>query len=222
MTIPAPPARHKLEACTGRFTHQLKRAQTYLDTVLPALKFENEDDENLQFCLQTMILMLHTFLEEHYKWLVSLGTLWSPDEVRRHLKVRYEKEATALEEMSVAALGRRAAREVESFKERGKKLKSLFDALFRFGPFADDWCASKIHDFVAVRTIITHQGGQANESNASSIQSPDVIVTSAVVQNAVFYKLRIPVGFTMEVLVALGRSVSAIHDQLTRHPRFML
>jgi len=226
MTLPAPPVRHKLQACTSRFLHQLKRTQSYVDVVLPALKAESEDDDNLQYCLQTLVLMLHTFLEEHYRWLVSLASFWQTEDVRRHLMSRHlmssPDKARSFEEMPAAQLCRVAAREVSSFKDNAKKLRAIFKVLFQCGPFADDWADSKCRDLVAVRNIITHQGGMAEESNLPAVKSPDVIVTSSVIGSATFYRLRISRAFMMDVLTALGRSVQAIDTSLKQDPRYRL
>ena len=109
--IEQPPRSNKLLAAISRFTHQLERTRAYVAVVRPALP-KADDDPNVQYCLQTVILMLHTFLEEYYRHLVSLATFWEPDAVRAHLAKRYPQQAMAFETMPAPALARKVEREV--------------------------------------------------------------------------------------------------------------
>lgn len=218
--IPPPPKQNKLQAATSRFIHQLDRTRAYLDAALPALKAP-EDDPNVQYCFQTIVLMLHTFLEEHYRLLITTATFWEADAVRAYLVKKYPDEALTIEAMPAGQLARRAAREASSFGGDAKKLKAILTLLFTAGPFADEWAETKCRDMVNVRNIITHQGGWADESNVPTVKSPDVIVKKEI-GSAGFYQLRISRQFLSDVLVATGQSVAKMEAALNEDPRYKI
>lgn len=220
MTIPAPPKRHRLEACTSRFLFQLQRTKAYLDGVMPALAAQGET-QNRQYCFQTIVLMLHTFVEEHYRWLVSLATLWRAEDVRPYLAKRKQDMAEQIEEMPFPGLMRLARKEV-SFRDDGRKLKSIFQILFGVGPFADADAESKCLDLIRVRNIITHQGGLIEDEDLPQLSSPDVVVRREASGPVVFHHLEIQPAFFAAALAALGRSVAAIDESLKQDPRYSI
>ena len=220
MTIPAPPKRHRLEACTSRFLFQLQRTKAYLDVVMPALAAEGET-QNRQYCFQTTVLMLHTFIEEHYRWLVSLATLWRAEEVRHYLAGRKKDSAAQIEEMPFPGVMRLARKEV-GFGEGARKLKGLFAVLFNAPPFADAAAESKCLDLIRVRNIITHQGGLIEDEDLPQLSSPDVVVRREANGQLVFHHLEIQPAFFAAALAALGRSVAAIDESLKQDPRYSI
>lgn len=221
MTIPAPPKRHRLEACTSRFLFQLQRTKAYLDAVMPTLAAQGQTTPNQQYCFQTIVLMLHTFIEEHYRWLVSLATLWRAEDVRRYLAERKKDLATQIEEMPFPGLMKLAQQEV-GFRKKGKNLKSLFALLFNAGPFADADAEAKCLDLIYVRNLITHQGGLIEDEYLQQFSSPDVLVRRETSGDLVFHHLEIQPAFFAATLAALGRSVTAIDESLKQDPRYSI
>jgi hypothetical protein len=219
--IPAPTPKNKLLACLSGFVHQLKRTRDYIDVVVPALPVA-EDDERVQFFRQTIVLMLHTFLEEYFRCIVSLGTFWNADDVRTFMASRYPNEAHTYEEMPAFELARVVARREVSFNNGAAKLKAIIRLLTNASPFANDWAQSKCLDLVAVRNIITHQGGLATDSNLPTVKSPDVIVAGKALGQATFYHLSIGRRFLSEVLEALAASTTAMEVALTEDPRYQI
>ncbi len=219
--IPSPPGKHRLEACTSRFAHQLDRTRAYLDVVAPAIGSQAEADQNRQYCFQTIVLMIHTFMEEHYRLLVSLATLWRPDDVRRYLAPRRHEQAAEIEETAAFALMKIARREV-TFRDKGKKLKGIFGLLFQVGPFADLDAESKCFELIRVRNIITHQGGSLEGDDLTQFSSPEVVVRGQTAGSLVFHHLDIQPAFFTSVVGALGRSVAAIDQSLKQDPRYSL
>lgn len=204
-----------------RFSHQLQRTKSYLDTVIPTLKGTDENDSNLQFCFQTIVLMLHCFMEEHFRLLVSLATLWRPDDVRRYMARRYPEQAERYEETSAFKLMSQVVREV-TFKDDARKLKAISALLFSRSPFADDDAEAKCLDLIRVRNILTHQGGLVEDDDLPRLHSPDVVVKRADDGTLAFRDLYIQPVFLLDVLAALGRSVAAIDESLKADPRYSL
>ena len=219
MTLPPPPGRHRLEAAIGRYRFQLQRTHRYIDAVLPAIKDQAESDPNLQYCFQTLALMLHTFMEGHYRLLLSLATLYQPDEVRAYLARKYPDEAERFEEMPAFRLMQETRREV-SFRKKGRRLKSIFALLFSVGPFADADAEAKCLDLIEIRNVITHQEGFLEDSNLPNLRSPDVVVHKEAIGSTVFHELRIQPVFLTDALFAFGRSVDAIDVSLKQDPRY--
>lgn len=221
MTLPPPPAQNKLQACISRFVHQLERTQSYLELVLPVFP-DADDDPNRQYCLQTIVLMTHTFMEEYFRSIVTLGTMWNPDDVRRYMASRDAQRAAEYEEMPSGRLGHVVARAMVSFGNRAAKLKGILGALTTSGPFANDWAEEKCLDLVAVRNIITHQGGWPTGDDVPHVRSTDVIAKRAIVANATFYELRIGRQFVVDVLAAVTLSTMAMEQALNSDPRYRL
>jgi hypothetical protein len=221
MTIPPPPPQHRLSAGISRFAFHLKRTEAYLAAVKPGLATAPEAEENRQYCFQTIVLMLHTFLEEHYRILLSTATFYRAEDVRDHLAKRYHEHAKTIEEMPAPELMRRVQKEV-AFGKDSKKLKSIFQLLFAVEPFADSDAESKCLDLVRVRNIITHQGGLVDEADVSQLASPTVVVQREGTGQLVFYKLSIQPEFFSDVLHALGRSVAKIDEGLKQDPRYVI
>ena len=219
-SLPPPPAQHKLLACASRLTHHLKRTRNYLDLVLPVLSQE-EEDPNRQFLFQTIVLMIHTFMEEYFRCIVSLGTFWFAPEVRSYLVSQYPKEAEAIETMQVGALMHRAQREV-SYKEGAARLKGILAILTNAGPFADDWAEGVCTDLVAVRNIITHQGGWPTERDVPTVKSSHVLVADASVASVRFYRLTIGKQFVVDALSALVLSSLSMETALRNDPRYRI
>lgn len=219
MTIPPPPQHHKLEACTSRFFFQLRRTRAYLDVVMPALDSQTEAAPNRQYCFQTIILMLHTFLEEHYRWLLSLATLWRAEDVRRYLAQR--RNDPSIEELPAPRLMKLVCGEVQ-FKEKCERLKSIFAVLFLVGPFADSDAEAACIDLVRVRNIITHQGGRIEDDDVPQLSSPAVVVRRETASSFVFHHLDIQPAFFAVILDALGRSVVAIDQSVRQDPHYVI
>jgi len=220
--IPEPPRRHRLEASTARFRHQLERTRSYLEAIAPAIAARPEEAAGLrQYCFQTIVLMLHTFIEEHYRGLISQATLWRTDEVRRHLVARKQDQAERIEEMNAFRLMKVARREV-TFRDDGRKLKGIFTLLFHVGPFADLEAEAQCLEFVRVRNIITHQGGLIEDEDLTQLKTPEVVLRRDTAGQFVFHHLDIQPAFFTSVLRALGRSVDAIDDSLKQDPRYSL
>lgn len=219
--IPAPPGRHRLEACTSRFRHQVERTRAYLEAIMPALGTQAEGTEHRQYCFQTIVLMMHTFVEEHYRWLISQAILWRADDVRRYLAKRRPEQAEQIEEMNAFRLMKFARKEV-TFRDDGKKLKSIFALLFTVGPFADPDAESQCLEFVRVRNIITHQGALIEDDDLTQLKTPEVVLRRETAGTFVFHHLDIQPAFFSSVLRALGRSVDAIDESLKQDPRYSL
>ena len=218
MTVPPPPRRHKLEAATQVFSRQLGRTKAYLDAVLPALRAQNESEKNIQYCYQTIVLMLHAFMEEYYRILVSHATLHQPDAVRRHLMKRRPTHAASIEETPGPRLMKVVRAEVD-FKERAKKLHAIFALLFGVGPFADDDAQDKCLDLVTARNVITHQGGKLDKEDVPHFVSPDLIVRSTFGDHTT-HQLYIQPVFLNESVLAFGRSLVKIDESLRQDPRY--
>jgi len=221
VTIPPPPPQHRLSAAISRFAFQLQRTKAYLAAVMPGLATGPEAEENRQYCFQTIVLMLHTFVEEHYRLLLSTATFWRAEEVRAYLAKRYHEHAKTIEEMPAPELMRRVQKEV-AFGKDGKKLKSIFELLFAVEPFADADAESKCLDLVRVRNVITHQGGLVEEADVSQLTSPAVVVRGEGTGQPVFYKLSVQPQFFSDVLHALGRSVAKIDESLKHDSRYAI
>ena len=222
--IPEPPRRHRFEACTARFRHQIERTRSYLEAIAPAIGARPEEAAgHRQYCFQTIVLMLHTFIEEHYRGLISQAIIWRTDDVRRYLAARRQDQAEAeqIEEMNAFRLMKLARKEV-TFRDEGRKLKSIFKLLFRVGPFADPEAESQCLEFVRVRNIITHQGGLIEDEDLTQIRTPEVVLRRETAGPFVFHHLDIQPAFFAGVLRALGRSVDAIDDSLKQDPRYSL
>ena len=204
-----------------RFSRQLQRTKSYLETVIPTLQGVDENESNLQFCFRTIVLMVHCFMEEHYRLLVSLASLWRPEDVRRHLAARYPDQAERYEETPAFQLMRQVVREV-SFRDDARKLKAVFSVLFSIGPFADEDAEAKCLDLIRVRNILTHQGGLIEDDDLPQLHSPDVVVKRKTDGTLAFRDLHIQPVFLLDVLAALGRSVAAIDESLKRDPRYCL
>lgn len=221
MALPPPPRKQKLEAATSRFAYQLERTRRYIDVVLPTLKSAPEHDADLQYFFETIVLMLHTFIEEYFRLLIGMATVYHGDEVRTHLASRNPDQAVSIEEMTIAQLMHRAQDEV-SFRGEGKKIKAIFAVLFDVGPFADSDAEAKCLDLVRIRNAITHQGGSVDESYATQLSSPDAAIEKTVSGSLVTYKLRIQPKFFGDVLIALSRSLVAIDESLKTDPRYSI
>jgi hypothetical protein len=219
VTLPAPPTHHKLEAATRIFSHQLGRTQAYLDAVLPALRAQNESEKNIQYCYQTIVLMLHAFMEEHYRVLVSQATLYQPDAVRRHLMKRRAEHAATIEETLAPQLMQTVCSEVD-FSGGAKKLHAIFALLFSVGPFADDDAQAKCLDLVKARNIITHQGGKLDQKDVPQFASPDLVVRSRTAGALTVNQLHIQPVFLNESVLAFGRSLIKIDASLRQDPRY--
>lgn len=219
MTLPPPPLKHRLEASNMRFAHQLLRTKSYIDAVVPPLNDHEEAEANLQFCFQTLVLMLHTFMEEHFRLLISSATLWRTEDVRRFMAQRRPDHAERLEDVSAFELMRQAAREV-SFKKRARQLKAIFAVLFPVGPFADADAEAKCFDLIQVRNIITHQGGLLEDDDVPQLHSPDVVVKRTPEGSLVFRQLHIQPQFLLDALAAMSRSVATIDESLKHDPRY--
>jgi len=202
-----------------RFAHQLQRTKSYIEAVIPPLKDHEEADANLQFCFQTIILMLHTFMEEHFRLLVSSATLWRTDDVRRFMAQRHLDHTARIEETPAFELMKQAAREV-SFRDGARKLKAIFAVLFTVGPFADPDAEAKCFDLIQVRNIITHQGGLLEDNDVPQLRSPDVVVKRTPEGSLVFRQLQIQPEFLLDALAAMSRSVAAIDESLKDDPRY--
>lgn len=220
--IPEPPRRHRFEACTARFRNQIERTRSYLDTIVPAIVARPEHaTANRQYCFQTIVLMLHTFVEEHYRSLISQAIIWRSDDVRHYLAKRRPDQAEQIEEMNAFRLMKVARKEV-NFRDDGRKLKSIFTLLFRVGPFADAEAEAQCLEFVRVRNIITHQGGLVEDEDLTQLKTPEVVLRREVVGQFVIHHLDIQPAFFTSVLRALGRSIDAIDDSLKQDPRYSL
>ena len=222
MSSPQPaPAQHKLLACPSRLTHHLERTRNYLDLVLPVMP-QDEDDPNRQFFFQTIILMIHTFMEEYFRCIVSLGTFWLAPDVRNFMTTEYPKRAQEYQVMPAWALSRNVARTEVSFGRKAEKLKGILGVLTTTGPFADTWAETLCLDLVAVRNIITHQGGWAEKTNVPTVTSPQVIVLDASIGSAEFYRLKIGKQFVVDVLSALVLSSLSMETAFRNDPRYRI
>ncbi len=222
MTLPPPPRKHRLEAAVSRFGQQLERTRDYLDAVLPSLKNRPDHEADVQYFFQTIVLMLHTFIEEYFRILIGLATLYRGDDVREYLMSRHPDQAPHIEEMPVGQLMRRAQDEVHSFRGEAKKIKSIFAVLFDVGPFADADAEAKFLDLVRIRNAITHQGGTVDESYVAQLSSPDAAIEKQVIGSFVVYQLRIRPKFFADALQALSRSLVAIDESLKADPRYSM
>jgi hypothetical protein len=202
-------------------TFHIRRTKSYLDLVLPVFP-SDEDDPNRQFLMQTIVLMIHTFMEEFFRCVVSIGTFWSADEVRGYLAAEYPKEAEAIDVMNAGALMRRAQREV-SYGQRAAKLKGILGVLRISGPYSADWVEVACSDLIAVRNIITHQGGWPSENDVPKVTSPHVFVANESGPASVrFYRLRIGNQFIVDVLAALLTSTVAIEASIRNDQRYVI
>lgn len=220
-SVSPPPAQHKLQACISRLTHHLERTRHYLDLLVPVLP-EDEEDSNRQFFFQTIILMIHTFMEEYFRCIVSLGTFWFAPDVRAYMAAQYPARAQSYQEMPAGLLSRDVARREVSFGRKFEKLKGILHVLTTTGPFTDAWAETLCLDLVAVRNIITHQGGWAEKSNVPTVTSPHVIVLDASIGSAEFYRLKIGKQFVVDVLSALVLSSLSMETALRNDPRYRL
>lgn len=221
MTIPEPPRQHRLVACTGRFLHQLTRTKTYIETVIPALGNGKDSEENLQFCFQTIVLMLHSFMEEHFGMLIGLATIYCPGDVRRYLASRHVDKADQIEETPAVQLARHARREV-AFRQKARKLKGIFEIAFSVGPFADAEAEANCLDLIQVRNIITHQGGLIEGDDLPQLHSPDVVVKTTTIGSITYPQLHIQPAFLLQVIASLVRSVASIDESLRQDPRYSI
>jgi hypothetical protein len=219
--IPPPPVHHKLEGCISRFAVQIGRAQRYVNAILPALS-GGDDDENVQFFFQTVVLMLHAFLEEYFRGIVSLGTLWCADEVRAYMAATYPTEAAGFETMEGLKLGSTVAKREVSFRQHAKKLRGILGVITTAPPFADAVADANCHDLIAVRNIITHQGGLTDESDAATVKSPHVVIAREPVGQAVFYRMRIGRAFLVDVLHSLKASLQNMEAAMLADPRYRI
>ena len=220
MTIPAPPKRHRLEACTSRFLFQLQRTKAYLDAVMPALAAQGETTK------PAVLLPDHRSHAPHLRRgaLPLAGVARHPlaSRGREALLGRAEKGLRAhIEEMPFASLMKLAQQEV-GFRKKGKNLKSLFALLFNAGPFADADAEAKCLDLIYVRNLITHQGGLIEDEYLQQFSSPDVLVRRETSGDLVFHHLEIQPAFFAATLAALGRSVTAIDESLKQDPRYSI
>lgn len=216
--IPPPPKQHRLTAAVSRFATQLQRTNSYFQIVRRALP-PGDQDPNVQYLFQTVVLMLHTFLEEYYKHLIRVATFWQADAVRDYLMSRNAEHAMQIEEMPVGQLANYATNQV-SFRNHASKLRGILGVLITAPPFADSRAESKCLDLVRVRNVITHQGGQPDDEAAKTIESPDVIVRRETGLGGTFYSLHINEPFMREVLLDLSRSVQRIETELVKDSRY--
>jgi hypothetical protein len=219
VTLPAPPTHHKLEGAIFVLYHQLTRTKAYLEAVSPALRAQNADDENVQFCFQTIVLMLHTFIEEHYRVLLSTATIYQPDVVRRYLAKRRPDQTDEIME----APGQRLMRIVRSevcFRNRAKKLKSIFDCLFGVGPFADEDAEAKCLDLVKARNVITHEGGKLDQGDVPEFASPELVVRRRTFGAHTIQQLHIQPIFLNAAMQAFSQSLAKIDASLRQDPRY--
>lgn len=220
MAVPDPPAGpHKLIACTNRYGHQLKRTANYLNAIIPALVTDTQKGGmNLEFCLETIVLMLYAFLEEFYRSLISLVTFLDPERVRIYMAKRIPSEALTYEAMPASELCRNVAQRFSFSSKKLENFKELFKELFGIEPFPDQASELMIHDLAVVRHIITHQGGWPDTNNVETINRPDVLVTS----NELGIFLRIDMSFITDVLKALQGTAESIEASILKNPRFTL
>jgi hypothetical protein len=218
--IPPPPKQHRLTAAVSRFATQLTRTNSYFQRVRQALP-QGDADPDVQYFFQTIVLMLHTFLEEYYKHLIRVATFWQPDPVRDYLMSRYREQAEQIEELAVAQLSNYAANQV-NFRNHAAKLRGILGVLITAPPFADAEAESKCLDLVRIRNVITHQGGQPDAEAAQTIESPDVILGRETGLAGTFYQLHINERFMRETLTSLGRSVQRIETALTTDARYSI
>jgi len=220
--VPATPSRrHKLQGAISRFVHQLDRTKSYIALVVPVLP-DDDADPNRQYCLQTVVLMLHTFMEEYFKILVSLLVFWRAPDARTYLAQRYPDRASMYVDKSAPELMKTVPHSEVSFRNRASKLRGILTSLTDAGPFADEDSATVCLDLVAVRNIITHAGGWPSSEHIPTVSSPHVFVETDSVGSVPIYKLQIRRQFLTDVFLALGQSIQGMETALLADPRYRL
>ncbi len=133
MPIPDPPKMpHKLIACPNRFSYQMRRATNYLKLISSSLHSEEQNpQETLEFCFETLVVMLHTFLEEFYKSMISIATFWYPAEVRTFMMARLPSESLTYEAMPASVLSANVTQRFSFNSKKMENFKALFKRTFR-------------------------------------------------------------------------------------------
>jgi hypothetical protein len=198
---------HNLSGCSARAASQIERASDYLSAIVPILP-ASDDDPKRQFLYQSTILMLQSYFEEYLRCVVSLGSLWKTEEVRRHLGECHQDPDRFLV-MPAAELGREAQKRI-SFEDKAARMRELVRVIVGLDPLGDPDVEQRCVDLALIRNIIAHRGGWPDETAAASVTTRGVIVKGRSVGDSTFYSLRLSAAFFSETLPALLKAIHTV------------
>jgi hypothetical protein len=214
----------------NRFLHQLTRLTEYTEFFGNSLSVSNLNNKDKikkvgQFHIELLIIALFNFFEEYQKSIIFTASIHQEVLVRKYFK-RFGKEDIKKKVKScdkLGDLGHYTLTEV-SFKKKSHRLKRIFEYLCVFALFPDIKTENLIHDFILVRTIIVHEGGNPNQKHNDQINSEDIIISSEIkIKNNIhrFYKLNLADGkFFKNVLSAINDIFFWIEKNALKDPRF--
>lgn len=221
MPIGPPPPGHRLEGTVNRFFWHTRRTQAYIQAVAPNVLGKTEASVE-QYFLQSLVLMIHSHMEDFFKRSVSSAALLRPTELRQHISMYYPEETVLAETEPIFRLARTAADREVAFGKDAARLKRIFATLFGHAPFADAAAESDCLDLVLIRNLVTHDGAWPDGDDRSRVRRDDIILESGRVGTSTFYKLEISRTFLIDVLAALLRSVQALDGHLRNMPSFRI
>jgi len=213
--------RTKLDACINRFEHQVNIMGKYIKLGLEPL-VKTGDKKVIKFAFESLIVRVAAFIEEYLSCIVGLASV-NEEKLSRNYFKNYGNLAIQEQVKKGCKLGllwKYIATEV-SFENKAKKLKRIFNHLFRFSPFPDNNTENLILDAVLIRNVILHEGSMPSENYAKQMRNQGIIIVTNVIGQSKFYDIElIENRFILNFFNATSKLASYIQEKLKKDPRF--
>lgn len=189
--------RTRLDPCAGMFHKQLQDLSELLQGVLPCAATLKGEQQRL-FLLSVLIHVQAAF-ESFLECCLTTATFWKPEIARQYLSEQQPDSAYNFASLKVGHLAAYIAKEVD-FRKDAKRLRGVYRAILDVDLFADPDTERVCLDLAAVRNIAVHQMARPDEANVGSIRTSGVIVHTATVGSAKFYRLEVSPAFIVTCL----------------------